>query len=97
MVEFRLYYDDLGKVVGYSCCDMPGVKYIVIDAETYAESNPYVKVVDGKIHRQSDFFVVSSMNINDSGIACEPDDICVLTNSENNIKWKVEINEHRRC
>lgn len=96
MVEFRLYYDDAGKVVSYSCCDVQGYDYIVIDSQTYAESNPFVKVIDGKICKDSDFMVVSTMVMSDNGVSCEPDDICVLTMNDNSINWKVETNEFRR-
>ena len=46
--EFRLYYDDTGHVVCYTCEKLEG-NYIVIDAMTFAESRPDIRVVEGKI------------------------------------------------
>lgn len=95
MIEFRLYYDDSGKVVAYSCGNVEGYNYIVIDAITYAESNPNVRVVDGKIQRNSNVYVISKLIESDEGVGCEQSDICVLSNDIPNKKWKVEIYEHR--
>ncbi len=96
MVEFRLYYDEAGKVVAYSCGDVEGYDYIVIDASTYAETNPNVRVIDGKIQRDSDMYVTSKLVETDNGVMCEPDDVCVLTDSSLNKQWKIEINEFKR-
>lgn len=95
MVEFRLYYDEAGKVVAYSCGDVEGYDYIVIDASTYAETNPNVRVIDGKIQRDSDIYVISKLVESDDGVSCDPTDICILSNDIPNKKWKVEINEFR--
>jgi hypothetical protein len=46
--EFRLYYDERGCVLFYTC-EKPEGNYIVIDSNTYAQGRPDVRVVDGKI------------------------------------------------
>lgn len=98
MVEFRLYYDEHGKVSCYTCENLPGNNYLVITKEQYAESNPYIRIVDGEIVNQSEFSVISKLVESSSdGIECHVDDVCVLTNQEPTIKWKVEINEFRNC
>lgn len=97
MLEFRLYYDDAGKVISYSCDGSGSGNYIVIDSKTYHEGRPDIRVVNGQIVRDSEYIVLSKLVQSTSGISCEIDDICVITKTEPNIKWKIEINEHRRC
>lgn len=46
--EFRLYYDDTGHVICYTCEKLEG-NYVVVDASTYAEGRPDVRVIEGKI------------------------------------------------
>ena len=64
--EFRLYYDDKGKVVTYTCEKLEG-NYLLIDAQTYAEGRPDVRVLDGKIIRISANAVVSKLVPNKEG------------------------------
>jgi len=97
MVEFRIYYDDTGKVICYTCEQLPGDNYIVIDTQTYAESRYDLRVIDGKITRDAEYTVISKMILADDGISCEIDDICVLTNTDPNNKWKAQVNEFRHC
>lgn len=95
MVEFRLYYDDNGKVICYTCDDLPGDNYIIIDSATYAESRHDIRVVDGEIKRDSDYIVVSTMIMSTSGVPCDTNDICVITNESPNNLWETIINEFR--
>lgn len=97
MPEFRLYYDDAGKVLGYSSDGSGKGKYIIIDSSVYHEGRFDIRIVDHQIVRESEFIILSKLVPSDSGIKCEIDDICVLTDIEPNIKWNIEINEYRRC
>lgn len=93
MFEFRLYYDDTGKVICYTSDNsVPGDNYIVIDAQTYAESRPDIRIVEGKIKRQSDFVVVSKMVESTTGVSCEPNDICII--SDNGTYWEPKVMEY---
>jgi len=92
---FRLYYDENGRVICYTCEVLPGDNYIDIDSQTYAECNPNLRIINGEIRRASDYSVVARIVEAVDGVKCEPEDICVLTDSEENKKWKVEINEFR--
>lgn len=47
-VEFRLYYDDNGKVITYTSEKLPG-NYLIITKEQYNEARNDVVVKDGKI------------------------------------------------
>ena len=58
--EFRLYYDDRGAVMFYTC-EKPVGNYIVIDAAIYAAGRPDVKIIDGEISTASPSLVVSKL------------------------------------
>lgn len=96
--EFRLYYDDTGRVVCYTCEKLEG-NYIVIDALTFAQGRPDVRVIDGKISTVSSNFVVSKLIPDTDGITCAEDDISiVITEPEYTGKtqqWKLHTYELR--
>jgi hypothetical protein len=92
--EFRLYYDDAGKVVCYTCEKLEGT-YIVIDAITYAQARPDVRIIDGKISTVSNHCIVSKlMPHNIEGITCEEEDISIVSlENIGIIKWKLNTYE----
>lgn len=96
--EFRLYYDDKGKVVTYTCEKLEG-NYVVIDSQTYAEGRPDVRVLDGKIIRVSANAVVSKLVPNDEGQTCAAEDLSIIiTTKDKKIKkqnWKLKTYELR--
>jgi hypothetical protein len=92
---FRLYYDENGRVICYTCEVLPGDNYIEIDRQTYAEGRPDLRIVNGEIRLDNDYCVIARLVESIDGIKCEPEDICILTDSVENKKWKVEINEFR--
>lgn len=79
--EFRLYYDEKGKVVCYTCEKLEG-NFIVVDASTFAQARPDVRVVDGKITTVSANAVVSKLMPCDSGKECAKQDITIVVNKE---------------
>ena len=79
--EFRLYYDEKGKVVCYTCEKLAG-NFIVVDASTFAQARPDVRVVDGKITTVSANAVVSKLMPCDSGKECAKQDITIVVNKE---------------
>lgn len=79
--EFRLYYDDKGKVVCYTCEKLEG-NFIVIDASTFAQARPDVRVVDGKITTVTANAVVSKLMPCDSGKECAKQDISIVVDKE---------------
>lgn len=79
--EFRLYYDDKGNVVCYTCDKLPG-NFIIIDAVTFAESRPDLKVVDGKIVRAGTGAVISKLFPSTVGVMCEKEDISIITDGD---------------
>ena len=94
--EFRLYYDDTGKVVSYvgdKSEHIEGGNYIVIDAQTFAECRHDIKVIDGKISTATpDAVVYKLMPNNIEGIDCHPDDVSIVvdkTYTNRTQKWKL--------
>lgn len=86
--EFRLYYDSRGSVLFYTC-EKPDGDYIVIDALTYAESRPDIKVVDGKIVRGGASTISSRLHLDSEGTLCEVEDVSIITEASGQY-WKLK-------
>ncbi len=89
--EFRLYYDDRGCAIAYTCEKLEG-NYIIIDATTFAEARPDIKVVDGKIIRDHYGSVVSKLCKDTEGVLCEVEDISIITETDGQ-HWKLKTYE----
>lgn len=95
--EFRLYYDENGKVLFYSC-EKPEGNYLVIDKELYAESRHDLRIVDGVIHRTSEFAVITKLNRSNEGTNCVIEDISIIADKDYTGKtqtWKAETHEYK--
>lgn len=79
--EFRLYHDDKGKVICYTCEKLEG-NFIIIDASTFAQARPDVRVVDGRIATVTANAVVSKLMPCDSGRECSKQDINIVVDRE---------------
>jgi hypothetical protein len=95
--EFRLYYGDRGQVLFYTC-DKPEGSYLVVDAITFAECNPYVKVIDGKLVKLSEVAVISKLIIDDydEGVTCASEDISIVVDETYEgpvTKWSLKTHE----
>ena len=86
--EFRLYYDERGNVITYTCEKLEG-NYVVIDALTFAEARPDVKVADGKVVRMGTGAVIARLYPSNVGVLCEVEDVSVIT-SNNGQYWKLK-------
>jgi len=91
--EFRLYYDERGYLICYTCEKLEG-NYIVIDAITFAEGRPDVRVADGRLVRASTGAVISKLQSDNEGVLCETEDISVITET-NGKYWKLKTYELR--
>jgi len=89
--EFRLYYDDEGKVICYTGDKSVEGKYIVIDAQTFAEARPDIRVINGEISRAKPNQVVYKLMPNDTeGTDCHIEDISVIVEpNTKSTKWKL--------
>lgn len=76
-----MYYDEKGKVVCYTCEKLEG-NFIVVDASTFAQARPDVRVVDGKITTVTANAVVSKLMPCDSGKECVKQDISIVVDKE---------------
>lgn len=97
MVELRLYYDDNGNVLFYTC-DKPEGKYIVIDNDVYAQCRFDIKVLDGKIINPEQSILITKMVQDDGGIACAKEDINIIVDdsySGDKVKWKIKQHEFK--
>lgn len=96
--EFRLYYDDKGHVVTYTCEKLEG-NYIVIDALTFAQARPDVRVVDGRVSNIADVVVVARLEPNEhEGVLCSSEDVSIIVNETYDgdvTKWKLQVYELR--
>ena len=92
--EFRLYYDERGNVLFYTC-EKPAGNYVIIDADTYAQGRPDLKVIDGKIAGAISGSVVSKLVPNIEGTCCSSEDLSIIVDrSHTNItKWKLKTYE----
>lgn len=92
--EFRLYYDDSGKVICYTC-EKPEGNYIVIDSLTFAQGRPDVRIIDGKISGVSNHCIVSKLMPDPIiGQTCEEEDVSIVTLNTTGIKkWKLNTYE----
>lgn len=86
--EFRLYYDDKGIPICYTCEKLEGT-YVVIDATTFAEARPDVRVVDGKLVKASSGAVISKLYPSTEGVLCEYEDISIITETDGQY-WKLK-------
>jgi hypothetical protein len=86
--EFRLYYDNRGSVLFYTC-EKPDGDYIVIDAPTFAEARPDIKVVDGRIVRGGASTLSSRLHLDTEGTLCEIEDVSIITEASGQY-WKLK-------
>jgi len=95
--EFRLYYDEHGAVVCYTGDKSVTGDYIVIDALTFAQARPDVRVINGKISTVAPNAVVHKLMPSDSeGIDCSLEDISIVVDNSylgKKQKWKLTTYE----
>ena len=97
MVEFRLYYDDNGDCICYTCEDLEG-NYLVIDTQTFAEGRPDVKVINGVLIKPSSIVNVVKLVHGDNGTTCAVEDIGVIVDEDytgETITWEEKLYESR--
>ena len=94
--EFRLYYDDNGKVLFYTC-EKPEGKYIEIDAATFAEARPDLLVIDGKLIKTNVTGVVGILTLSDDeGTRTTKEDASIVVDDDysgETNKWKITYYE----
>ncbi len=90
--EFRLYYDDNGKVLYYTC-EKPEGNYLVIDADTYFQSRFDIKIIDGQITKRYDKMLIAKLTPSVIGTPCYFSDVSIIHDDEKSNKWSLKTNE----
>lgn len=96
-VEFRLYYDDKGSIITYTCEKLPG-NYLVIDAQVFAECRPDLTVVDGKLVKLVPEVFLSLLAKSDSGSKCASEDVMILVPDDydgDTTHWELKRYEYK--
>lgn len=94
--EFRLYYDDKGNVICYTCDTSLEGNFILVDNSTFAQGRPDVRVIDGRISTVSSGSVVSKLVSTDDGIHCAAEDVSIIVDSDYDGEtktWKLKTYE----
>lgn len=93
-LEFRLYYDEHGKVVTYTSENLPG-NFITITKQQYAEARSDVIVKDGKIVTTHKAVHVDKYTKNlVEGVKTSKYDINILSDVDY-VYWKFEQHDIR--
>ena len=94
--ELRLYYDENGRVLFYTC-DKPQGNYVVVDPQTYAQGRPDLMVIDGRIMNGANTGgVVARLVPGDIGTRCAAEDINIVVGDDyegETITWKLKTYE----
>ena len=91
MVELRLYYDDNGDYICYTCQHLEG-NYIIVDKHTFAEGRTDVKVIDGKLVKPQHIVIKLVPGV--TGTVCAIDNICIIVDKDytgETIVWEEKI------
>lgn len=93
-VEYRLYYDDAGNVLCYTCDRLEG-NYIIVDQQTYSEMRYDWKIVDGKLTKLIPGIRISKLKPNKEGVNCSIEDVSIVVSKsfKNKQKWKLDSYE----
>lgn len=89
--QFRLYYDDLGGVICYTCEQLEG-NYIVVDSLAFAEGRHDVRVIDGRIIKDSPSATIVRLTPSDSGHLCASEDLSIIVTPDDDVEkkyWKL--------
>jgi hypothetical protein len=95
-LEYRLYFDEDGKVITYTCDKLPGNNFIVVSKEQFAEARSDILVKNGKVVYTHKVHNTYKFELNsEEGIRCSKYDVSILvdeTESEFNY-WKMTVYE----
>ena len=93
--EFRLYYDDLGSIICYSGDKLEG-NYVVVDALTFAEGRYDLRIIDGKLIKNSTHATIVRLTPSDTGHLCAAEDLSIIVIEDDDVEkqyWKLTVYE----
>jgi hypothetical protein len=96
-VEFRLYYDNEGSIITYTCDKLPG-NYIVVDAQTFSEGRPDLTVVDGKLVKLVPEVFLTLLSKSANGTKCASEDVCIIVADDyegDTTNWEIKRHEYK--
>ena len=92
-ITYRLYYSENGTPIIYSMEELSD-NYIEVDQQTYVLAPFNVRVVNGQLIHINPVVNVKKLQPGTEGIACDPNDVCVIVNADRpHIKWTIVNNE----
>lgn len=93
--ELRVYYNDQGKIVTYTCEDLPG-DYLVITPQQFAEARPDAIVKNGKLVYTHTLSHVTKLARAQTGVKTSEWDINILVgDNQPGHHWDLAVNEVR--
>jgi len=94
-VEFRVYYDEMGKIICYTCDKLEG-NHIIIDRQAFIEARPDLRVIDGKLTKYVPGVIISKLKPDIEGTSCALEDISIIAQDDcQTQKWKLHSYELR--
>ena len=93
--ELRVYYDEHGKIITYTCEKLEG-NYLIIDKLTYAQNRYDLRVIDGELSSINPKAIISKLKPSDSGIRCATQDISIVVDEtyvDSTTYWKLKTHE----
>jgi hypothetical protein len=88
-IFFRLYYNNDGTPITYSMEELSH-DYIEVEPEVFHQRNMNVQVVNNNLIFKPTTTVVNKLHPANSGIACDPRDVCVVVSTDQpNRLWKI--------
>jgi hypothetical protein len=92
-IEYRLYYDETGNALFYTC-EKPEGTYLVISAFKYALGDPNVMIKNGEIVKKEHKLTISKYYKSDEGTQCSDFDINIIVDSEYKNKTNYWLYKH---
>lgn len=88
MLEYRVYYDDTGKIITYTTEKLDG-NYLIITWQEYIECRFDAKIVNSKLVKQNIKKTIAKFTKSTSGTKCSSYDINILVddNADDYIYW----------
>ena len=90
-VILKLYYNDAGEPIEYTCETRDG-NYIEVDPETFAFGSMQVRVENGVLKQLPPATYVHKLQPSDAGTLCHAQDVTVVT-SNTGTYWKRQTYE----
>lgn len=90
-IERRVYYDDQGRIITYTCDNLPG-NYILVTPEQFAEARPDAIVRDGQLVYTHKVSHVGKLVQASSGQATSAQDINIIVPAgKRAVYWQMQL------